>query len=163
MNNSEEKTLEHIIRRMESDKSVDAPVDTLRYAKNLYRSREAEPKRSVLQRIVAVMKIDLALGRPAFGERSAAGGQARQMLFESVDNAVDLRIAAAANGFDLRGQIFGDGFERAEIEIAGEQNSFAARLDEQGSFRLASIPPGDYSLVVRGTVSEIFIESLTIK
>ena len=162
MNNQEEKTLEHIIRRMGTDRSVDAPADAIKYAKNLYRSRISEPKPSLIRRIVAVLQADLAPDRAAFGERSATGGQARQMLFESGENAVDLRITAVDNGFDVRGQVFGDGFEGAEIELADDEHSFPARLDELSSFKLAAVPSGVYSLSVKGSDSEIFIESLTI-
>ena len=162
MNNSDEKILEHIIQRMQSDRSVDAPADALRYANNLYRTRLAEPKQSIIQRVIAVMKMDLAPNRAAFGERSAAGGQARQMLFESADNAIDLRITAAANGFDLRGQVLGDGFEQAEIVLSDGNNSVIAQVDDTGTFRLASISPGEYNLSIKGISSEIFIQSLTL-
>ena len=162
MNNSNEKILEQIIQRMQSDRAVDAPADALRYANNLYRTRLAEPKQSIIQRVIAVMKMDLAPNRAAFGERSAAGGQARQMLFESADNAVDLRITAAANGFDLRGQVLGDGFEQAEIVLSDGNNSVIAQVDDTGTFRLASISPGEYNLSIKGISSEIFIQSLTL-
>ena len=162
MNNSEEKTLEHIIRRMQSDRSVDAPVDVIKYTKNLYRTRADEPKRSVIRRLLAVMAVDLAPNQPAFGERSAAGAQARQILFESGENAIDMRIAAKGNGFDIRGQILGDGFANGELNITGKQNSFTAKLDELSAFKLASIPKDAYSISIRGEQSELFIESLIL-
>lgn len=163
MNNPEEKMLEHILQRMQTDHSVDAPADVIKYAKNLYRTRATEPNRSVIQRVLAVMTIDLAPNRAAFGERSAGSGQARQVLFESGENAVDLRVSNVENRFDIRGQILGDGFANGEIEIAGKKNSFTARLDELSTFRLAAIPEGEYNISIRGENSELFIESLILK
>ena len=162
MNNSEEKTLEHIIRRMQSDRSVDAPVDVIKYTKNLYRMRIAEPQPSIIRRLLAVMAVDLAPNRPAFGERSAVGAQARQILFESGENAIDIRITAKGNGFDIHGQILGDGFAKGELNITGKQNSFTAKLDELSAFNLASIPKDAYSISIRGEQSELFVESLIL-
>ena len=161
MNNAHEQKLEHIISRMQSDRSVDAPADVLKYAKNLFRTRTTEP--SLLQRIVAVLKVDLAPNRAAFGERSASGGAARQMLFESGDNAVDIRMIASDNGFDIRGQILGDGFASGEAGIECPEFSTSAAIDDIGGFRLKSIPSGEYTLTLRDGKSEIVIENLSLQ
>lgn len=163
MKRSEEQRLEHIIRRMQADSSVDAPTDALLYAKNLYRTRSAELSPSVIRRIIAVMRVDLAPDRAAFGERSGSAGQARQMLFESGDNAIDLRLSTAADGFDIRGQILGDGFENGEVEIAGVQSRQTEKTDEMSGFGLTSIPAGEYTLTLRSTSKEIVIEHLILK
>lgn len=163
MKNLEEQKLEQIIQRMLSDRSVDAPAAAIKYAKNLYRTRAAEPKTSVLQRVLAVMKADLAPNRAAFGERSASGAQARQMLFESGENAVDLRITAAKKAFDIRGQIFGEGFENGEIVIANDEISVKAVINEMGGFKLSAVPAGEYSLTVTGIDTEIVIEKLELE
>lgn len=161
MKNLEETTREHIIRRIESDTAIDPPEDTVGYVSNLYRTRCVEPKKSVVRRLLAALSFDLT-DQPAFGERSAAVGQSRQMLFDTADNAVNLKIATVSNGFDICGQVFGDGFEGAEVIVANEQNSFEAHLDEQASFKLTSIPAGSYSLSIRSDESEIFVEALSI-
>ena len=160
MNKAYEQKLEHIISRMNGDRSVDAPEDALKYARNLFRTRAAEP--SLLQRIVAVLKVDLAPDRAAFGERSA-GSAARQMMYESGDNAVDLRITASANGSDIRGQIFGDDLVGGEAMIANAEFSASAVIEETSGFRFSSIPSGEYTLTLSGGNHEIVIEELRFK
>ncbi len=160
MNNAHEQKLEHIISRMQADRSVGAPADALKYVKNLFKTRAAEP--SLMQRIVAVLKVDLAPNRAAFGERSG-GGEARQMLFDSGDNAVDIRITAVDGGFDIRGQILGDGFASGDAGIENSGFSTSASIDETRGFRLSSIPAGEYTLVLRDGISEIAIEGLLLQ
>lgn len=156
MNNAHEQKLEHIITRMQSDRSVDAPADVLKYAKDLFRTRAAEP--SIMQRIVAVLKMHLAPNRAAFGERSAGGGAARQMLFDSGDNAIDLRVTAVENGFEIRGQVLGGGFDGGLVLIGDAESA----IDEMGGFKFAVIAAGEYAMTVRGETSEIVIEGLKL-
>ncbi len=148
---------------MQTDSSVDAPADAIRYAKNLYVTRAAEPKLSLLKRVLAVVRVDLAPNRAAFGERSAGSSTARQILFESGDNAVDLRITDVAKGFDIRGQILGSGFENGEVEIASNQYSAKTKSEGTANFKFARIPAGEYSLVIRGNSTEIFIEKISLQ
>ena len=156
----ENKTLEHIVRRMQTDTAIDAPADLITFAKNLYRTRPA--KQGLVQRVAAVLKADLAPNRAAFGERSAAGAAARQMLFESGTNALDLRIKAIDKAFELRGQVLGDGFENATVEVVTNGEVLMATLDEMASFRFDMLEPNTYQITIKGTDTEIFIESLTI-
>ena len=62
MNSPLEQKLEHIIRRMQADTSIDAPADALKYVSDLFRTRAAEPKPTLVQRLVAALKVDLVLG-----------------------------------------------------------------------------------------------------
>jgi hypothetical protein len=148
---------------MQADTAIDAPADTIGYVKNLYRSRMTAPARSVLERVMAVLRVDLAPNRAAFGERSTGDGQARQMLFDSGHNAVDLRIKSADIGFDIRGQVLGLGFESGLIEISNEENTIKANLSETSQFELTEVPEGDYTVSITGGDQEIFIELLTVK
>lgn len=159
---TENETLDLIVRRMQSDKAVDAPSGLLKYVKDLYRVRAVEPKTSIIRRIVAVMTADLAPGVAAFGERSTGEGKARQMLFDSGENAIDIRIKQAGSGFSLDGQVLGFGFENGKAELIGETFSADSDIDGDSEFRFESIPSGNYSLVIRGTAEEIAIEALTI-
>ncbi len=156
MNNAHEQKLEHIISRMQSDRSVDAPADVLKYVKDLFRTRAAEP--SLLQRFVAVLKADLAPNRAAFGERSVGGGAARQMLFDAGENAIDLRVTAADGGFDIRGQVLGGGFDGGSVQIGDTVSA----IDEMGGFKFKTIAAGEYAMTVRGETSEIIIEGLKL-
>jgi hypothetical protein len=163
MNGIEEQKLEHIIKRMQADSAVDAPADAIHYAKNLFRARMTEPAKSVFERVLAVIKMDLAPNRAAFGERSAGQGQARQMLFDTGDNAIDLRIKAVDKGFDIRGQILGSGFENGEVEIAYGDQTYTATASETSEFRLTNIPAGKYGLSIRGGEKELYIEELILQ
>ena len=152
-----------MIRRMLSDRSKDAPAGAIKYAKDLYRARASEPKTSAIQRILAVIRVDLAPNKPAFGERSAGTGQARQMLFDTGDNAVDLRITPVDKGFNIRGQVLGTGCEQATVYIAGKLAKVTSILDPSGGFRFEAMPAGKYSLSIRCGVNEIVIESLVVE
>lgn len=163
MKTPEEQKFEHIVRRMQTDRSVNAPDDALRYVKNLIRARAGEQRVSVLERIAAVLRIDLAPGVAAFGERSGSASEARQMLFESGDNAVDMRITAATDGFEIRGQILGDGFEGSPIELKGNGVLVTSKTDTVSHFSLPAVSAGDYSLSVRGEGREIFIEKISLQ
>ncbi|MBK8465906.1 MAG: hypothetical protein IPL32_08750 [Chloracidobacterium sp.] len=163
MKNSEEQNIEHIIRRMLTDRSVDAPRDAVTYARNLYRTRALEPKASIVRRVLAVMQVDLAPNRAAFGERSSSSSQARQMLFESGDNAVDLRVTAVDDKFDIRGQILGEGFENGEIEITGVQLKVRVKIDKASSFSVSELAAGEYDLTITGKNTEIQIDKINIK
>ena len=147
---------------MQTDTAVDAPADAITFAKNLYRTRMTAPAKSVLERVMAVLKVDLAPNRAAFGERSSGEGQARQMLFDSCHNAVDIRIQAVDDGFDIRGQVLGTGFENGEIELMGPAGMILDNLSETGQFSCRGLAAGDYSLTIRGGGKEIFIEQLIL-
>jgi hypothetical protein len=162
MNNHEEKILDHIVRRMHEDTSIDAPADAIKYVKNLYRTRAVETG-SLVKRILAVLKMDLAPDRAAFGERSAADGQARQMLFEAGDNAVDLRIKAVGKHFEVHGQILGDGFDNGSIEIASSLKTITTEIDEMSEFNFPEVPAGDYNITISGHRKEIVIEEVTVR
>lgn len=162
MNNTHEQKLEHIIRRMQADTSIDAPSDAVKYAKNLFRTRAAEPKLSVIQSVLAVLKVDLAPNRPAFGERSVGSGAARQMLFESGDVSVDLRLEKNGNRFTVKGQILGEGFVSAEIKISNTEDCYSAQTNELSEFKVENIKKGKYILSITGDEKELVIENLEI-
>ena len=161
--NTGNNKIEHIIQRMLTDTSVDAPVDAIKYAKNLYRTRAVEPRSSFVQRVLAVMQVDLAPNRAAFGERSAAGAEVRQMLFDAGENAVDLRVTAVKDGFDIRGQILGDGFENGEIQIVNDDVANKVKIDKTSGFKVFGLPAGKYDLAIKGEKAEIVLEKLELK
>ena len=144
---------------MQRDDSIDAPADAIRWSKNIFLTRAAKSKTSIVQKVLAVLQMDLSPNRAAFGERSASASQARQMLFQAGENALDIRITKTKKGFDLRGQILGANFAKAVVKI-GE---FQTTADETSEFRLTAIPAGKYNLTVRSGEKEIVIEDLEIK
>lgn len=154
---------EQILDLMRRDDSVDAPGDSVKWAKNIFRSRMAGSKATIGQRILGVLKMDIAPNRPAFGERSGGTGQARQMLFDAGDNSIDLRIAETDGLFEVRGQILGDGFASGSMEISDGKNSYKVFMNELSEFKLAGIKKGSYSLTVLGSEKELSIEGLELK
>lgn len=158
MSKTNDETIEKIISLMQTDRSVDAPPDAVQWSKNLFRARAAEPKTSVVRKVLAVLRMDLSGARPAFGERSASGAPARQMFFQAGDNAIDIRLARSENEFYIRGQILGGDFSGCAVRL-GE---FEAELNEFGEFELMKIPNGVYNLSVLGNEEEIVVENLEL-
>jgi hypothetical protein len=162
MSTSHEQKLEHIIRRMAADRSESAPSELIRYAKNLYSTRAVAEQPSILRKVFAALQADLAPNKAAFGERSAPGIQARQMLFDAGDNAVDLRINAAGEKFHLRGQVLGGGFGNGDARLSRGNQVFEGKLDANGGFTFAELEAGDYALTIESNETEILIEKITL-
>jgi len=159
MSKNNDQTINKIIHLMRADESVDAPADAIRWSKNIFRARAIEPKRSVLERVLAVLQMDLSPNRAAFGERSSTSvSQVRQMLFQAGENALDIRIAKTEQGFDLHGQILGEGFANSTVKLG----AFETAANEIGKFKL-EIPGGIYNLTVQSGEKEIVVEDLELK
>lgn len=157
MSNSHEDNLKKIIHLMQTDDSVDAPADAVKWSKDIFRTRTAESKTSISERIFAVLKMDLAPGKAVFGERSGTA-QARQMLFEAGSNAVDLRILGTEDGFEVRGQILGDGFEECTVSLGDR----TVRANSRSEFVIKSVQAGEYPLTLSAEGSEIAIEKISV-
>lgn len=156
--NSENQTIAKIISLMQTDDSVDAPQGSIKWAKDIFRARAAEPKKNVVKKLLAVLQMDLSPGKTAFGERSASASQARQMLFQAGEAAVDLRISKGEKGFSLHGQVLGEGFENCAVKLG----RFETVADELGEFRFNRIPEGIYDLTLQTENGEIVIENLEL-
>jgi len=161
MMTNEERKLDHIISRMQADTSVDAPADLIKFAKNAFVQRAMQPKATLLERISAVLRMELAPGRAAFGERSAGGSTARQMLFDAGDAAIDLRVTANGEVFDIRGQHIGDVVAET-VRLESADAKFAAMNDELKGFEFNSVPAGKYSLIITSASSEIVIDEIVL-
>lgn len=153
---TEEEKLDLIIRRMQTDDSVDAPAELQKYAKDLFRARLVEAP-GLLKRIVAVLTADLTAGRPAFGERSASASAARQMLFTADDNALDLRITETGDERSLRGQVLGEGFDNARVTVESNGATFEGSTDDDGEFEIDGVPAGHASLAISNWDTEIVV------
>jgi len=162
MKNSNLQITELIQQLMQRDDSLDAPHDSVNWAKNLFRARAAEPKSSLVKKVMAVLQIDLSPQRTAFGERSAGSAQARQMLFDAGDNSIDLRIREDKGVFEIHGQILGAGFAGGEVELTGAGSGFKAILSETSEFKLAGVAGGNYTFTARNDEKELVIEGLDL-
>lgn len=158
MNNESE--IGRIVGLMQRDDSFDAPGDSILWAKNLFRSRVAEPKRSIVRTVLAVLRADLKPGL-AFGERSASASAERQMLFAAGDAMVDLRLTASGKSFKVNGQVLGDGFADAKVALASsEGRSYETRTNELSEFGFGRIARGSYRLILANDTVEIVVEGL---
>jgi hypothetical protein len=158
---STEKNIQNIIDLMRRDDSVDAPAGSIRWASNLFRTREAAPKPSFIKKLAAVFQMEIAPHRPAFGERSASASTTRQMLYRADDHAIDIRIEKAKKGFTIRGQVLGDGFANAKARLFNDGDSFESAT-EAGEFRFAGVPAGRYELTINGDAVEITLKAIDI-
>jgi hypothetical protein len=159
---STEKNIQNIMDLIRRDDSVDAPNDSIRWASNLFRTRAVETKPSLVKRMAAVLQMEIAPNKPAFGERSASASAVRQLLYQADGNAVDVRIEKAKKGFTIRGQILGDGFANAAIGLNGEDRSFVASANDTSEFRFDSVPAGQYELTIRTETLEITLKAIDV-
>ncbi len=159
MSKEDDQTINKIIRLMQTDESVDAAADAIRWSKNIFLTRAVEPRKSVVEKILAVLQMDLSPNRAAYGERSSgSASQARQMLFQAGENALDIRIVKTEQGFNLHGQILGEGFANGTVKLG----AFETTVNEIGEFKL-KIPSGIYNLSVQSGEKEIVVEDLELK
>ena len=160
MNN--EDLINKIASLMQTDDSSDAPADAVKWTKNLFRSRAAHPKKSLVSKILAVLQVDLAPNKAVFGERSASASGVRQMLFVAGENHVDLRIARIGKGFKVSGQILGEDFAGAEIEFFNAEKIFTTKSNELSEFVFEKILKGQYTLTLQIPGKEIIVENIEI-
>jgi hypothetical protein len=151
-----------IVTLMQTDDSADAPADAIMWSKNLFRARAAEPKKSLVQKVLAVLQIDLAPNKAVFGERSAISAPVRQMLFTAGDCRIDLRIAQVNKGFKVSGQILGEDFAGAQIKLFNENETFTVKSGELSEFSFEKILKGKYTLSLISKDKEIIIENIEI-
>jgi hypothetical protein len=156
---SQEDFLNKIVYLMQTDKSADAPQDSVKWAKNIFRSRVSEPKKSLVQKVLAVLQMDLSPDKAASGERSASASQTRQMLFAAGENAIDLRIGETEKGkLNIQGQILGESFANCTVKL-GE---FETRANELSEFKFDEIPARNYDLIFEADETEIVIQDLEL-
>ncbi|HMS41998.1 MAG TPA: hypothetical protein PKE69_17330 [Pyrinomonadaceae bacterium] len=156
MTNGNEHLINKIVSLMETDSSADAPQDAIKWAKNIFRTRAIQPEKSLMQKVLAVLQMDLSPNKAVFGERSASGATARQMLFSAGEISVDLRISETEKGFNLRGQILGEGFANCVVKF-GE---FEVNSNELSEFSFTEIEKGNYNLTLKTDETEVVIENL---
>ena len=130
--------------------------------RKIFSARAAEPKKSLVQKVLAVLQIDLAPNKAVFGERSAISAPVRQMLFTAGDCRIDLRIAQVNKGFKVSGQILGEDFAGAQIKLFNENETFTVKSGELSEFSFEKILKGKYTLSLISKGKEILIENIKI-
>jgi hypothetical protein len=144
----------HVTGLMRADTSEDAPRDVFAGAVTLFGARPVRVSAAagLLRRVIASLSFDSGSQTPAFAVRSGQPGASRQLLFSAGDVDVDLRLAPAAEGWAVSGQVLGEcgGGGWAELGVAeGEGEAARARLNELCEFALPNVPAGSYTLRLR--------------
>jgi hypothetical protein len=106
--------------------------------------------------------MDMMPQKPAFGERSGAAAQARQMLFEAGEHGIDLRIREIKKAREIRAQIIGEGFANGAIELSGNGKHYQTVMTETSEFTFSGIAPGTYTLIAKSGDTELRIDGLNI-
>ena len=116
------------------------------------------------QAVAAQLVTDTAT-RTAVGVRSAGLGT-RQMLFQVDDAEVLLQIRPGKDGGRLQvmGQVLDAGLpsEAAGIELYGPDGEIDSMTDDEGEFRVDSLPKGDYALTVSTADFLLHMPSVTL-
>jgi hypothetical protein len=155
--------LGQVMELMRTDKSIDAPRDVFASALNIFRSAEPSGERSLLRRIVAALTFDSSSNMtPAFGVRSGQSA-ARQLLFSAGDSDIDLRISSEDDQWIVTGQLLGSECGGGRVELAGENGSAEADLNDVCEFTLPPVAAGSYTLRLRISESEIEIPQLELR
>lgn len=160
---SNEEKIKNIMELMRRDDSTDAPADSIKWVSDLFRTRAAEPRRTLVQKLVAVLQLEIAPHKTALGERSASTSEVRQLLFRAGDHAIDLRVEPKKNTFGLRGQILGDGFSNAGLKLFNDTQDFETRANEMSEFGYDDVPAGRYELIISGEGFEISLKTIDIE
>lgn len=158
---AEAEKFANIINLLKTDKSEDAPAELINWTKNLFRSRITEPKKSILQKIAAVLEMDLSKNQPAFGERSSSN-PIRQMLFRADDIGITLKISNDDGNIYLMGQVLDEKFGGCETILSNDKKSFFTKANELSEFKIKDVPDGVYFLTIRNNEKEISIENLEL-
>jgi hypothetical protein len=155
--------LERLIQLMRSDLSEDAPPHVIKRALKLYREKHVQQNTSsdLRRRVLAVLHFDSIRLTPAFGVRSGKPG-ARQLLFNTNVNEIDLRIEPEGQAWLVSGQILGGKTGSGTAVLEGATGVRETALNELNEFTLPPVEAGTYKLILNLTDVEVEIEEIRI-
>jgi hypothetical protein len=154
--------LERLIELMRSDLGEDAPPHVIKRALKLFRTRSRpQTTSSDLRRLLAVLHFDSIGLTPAFGVRSGKPG-ARQLLFSTNVNEIDLRIEPAGQEWLVSGQVLGGETIGGTATLQGPAGVTETFLNELNEFALPPVEAGTYKLILNLTDVEVEIEEIRI-
>ena len=148
---------EKIIKLMQTDKSEDAPEDAITWSKNIFKTRAVEQS-GIVSSVARLVK-EISGAQLATGERSSAAGQEMQMLFETDELSIDLRVKESEGTFTVSGQVLGVDDDSGSVRIGEHETAF----DEFGGFEISGLPAGEYSVEIRNGNNETKIEQISLK
>ena len=141
---------------MRSDATEDAPVELVQYARNIFRSRAARGKPSLLTRIIASLTFDSLTMAPAFGLRSQAAA-GRQLIYSAEAADIDVRVSPDNDEWQIAGQLLGSSYTSGDVNLESGSFSASVPLNELCEFSFSTVPNGVYKISVR--LSDLLIET----
>ncbi len=124
--------------------------------------------RSVLQRMAAALHFDSRNLTPQAAGMRTAATETRHLLFSAKGRDIDLRVAPAAGGFALSGQVLGPD-ESGRVELAAHvrgsgpsRRCRAAPLDDLGEFHIDEVEQGTYVLTLKVGGDEIVLPPIDV-
>jgi anti-sigma factor RsiW len=130
----------------------DVPSHVVARAVRLMRQRKAAMQLSPRRRIMATLRFDTLRMPVALGKRSQSVG-ARQLVFETGQHDVDVRIKPVGAHWAVWGQVLG-AVTGGQVELQGPA-TVQTQLNSLGEFRMPPVPPGTYSLTLQLDDGEI--------
>jgi hypothetical protein len=109
------------------------------------RQRKAAAQPAPRRRIMATLRFDNLRMPVALGKRSQSVG-ARQLVFETEQCDVDVRIKPVGAKWAVWGQVLGS-VTGGQVELHGPA-TVQTQVNTLGEFRLPPVPPGAYSLTL---------------
>jgi hypothetical protein len=160
---SELAELERLIELMRNDLSEDAPPQIIKRAIEMFRAKSEQQNTSsdFRRRLLAVLHFDSIGMAPAFGVRSGKPG-ARQLLFSTNVNEIDLRIEPAGQAWLVSGQVLGGESTSGTALLQGATGVRETSLNELNEFTLPPVEAGTYTLILNLTDVEVEIEEIRI-
>lgn len=155
--------LERLITRIRAAASQDAPSSIIDRAVRMFRSKKTRlPTASdSIRRVLAMLQFDSAMLASAFGVRSGKPG-ARQLLFSTDTDEIDLRIEPAKQAWTLSGQILGKSPAEGRAVLEGAVGKSEAPINEQSEFVFTPVQTGMYRLILKLTKTEIEIKDVRV-
>jgi hypothetical protein len=152
----------------------DAPASLQRAAIDLWVApppRLADVAQAALRLVSAVLRFDSwGAGQTAMAQglrsmRSPSPAATRHLLFSAEGRDVDLRIAPAAEGYALAGQILGPdegGAVELTLQGAAAGPSQVAAIDAMGEFHIGGLAAGAYLLTLKLGADQIVLPALQV-
>jgi hypothetical protein len=112
-------------------------------------------------RILAALHFDSLGLAPAFGVRSGKPG-ARQLLFSTGTDEIDLRIEAAGEEWIVSGQVLGVSAASGRAILQGPLTVSQTTLNELSEFTLPPVGTGTYRLVLCLADRDVELEEIRI-
>jgi hypothetical protein len=155
--------LERLLGLMRTDDSQTAPSSLIDRAKDLFRLRNVPttPPSGLRSRILAALHFDSLGLAPAFGVRSGKPG-ARQLLFSTGTDEIDLRIEPAGQEWIVSGQVLGESAASGRAILQGPSALSQTTLNELSEFTLPPVQPGIYKLILSLENVDVELEEIRI-